>query len=111
MKTMTNFLKSLLLIAAMMTGITNCRKIVPHEMERGVAIVLDNSQCSDAAIGKTNLYIYDTESKLCASYDYADARAVALDLLPLEAGHYTFVAVINADGAPSETSSLTALHE
>ena len=111
MKTMTNFLKSLLLIAAMMTGITNCRKIVPHEMERGVAITLDNSQCSDAAIGKTTLYIYDTESKLCASYDYADARAVALDLLPLEAGHYTVVAVINADVTPSETTSLTALHE
>ena len=111
MKTMINHIKSLLLLAAIMTGVTNCNKYTPHENEHGVAIALDNSQCADVAIGQTRLYIYDTGGNLTAEYDYADARAVASVLLQLEAGHYTVAAIINADEAPAETSSLTALHE
>lgn len=111
MKTKRNHLTSLLLMVAVLIGFTACANDDPHEGEGGVAIALDNSRCPNVSIGHTYLYIYDTGGNLCATYDYADARAVAFALLPLEAGHYTLVAVINADAAPTETATLTALHE
>lgn len=83
----------------------------PHEGERGLTIALDNSQCPDVPIGAIKLCIYGTDGNLCAAHDYADARALAAALLPLEAGHYTVATVINADGEVTETSTLTALHE
>ena len=111
MKTKLNQLMSLLLIVAVILGFTACANDDPHEGEGGVAIALDNSRCPNVTIGNTYLYIYDTGGNLCAFYDYADARAVAFALLPLEAGHYTVAVVINADAAPTETATLTALHE
>lgn len=83
----------------------------PHEGERGLTIALDNSLCPDVPIGAIKLCIYGTDGKLCAAYDYADAHGIAAALLPLEAGHYTVAAVINADEEVTETSTLTALHE
>lgn len=83
----------------------------PHEGERGLTVALDNSQCPDVPIGAIKLCIYGTDGKLCAAYDYADAHGIAAALLPLEAGHYTVAAVINADEEVAETSTLTALHE
>lgn len=102
---------SLLLSAVVILGFTACSNDDPHESESGVAIALDNSRCPDAAIGQTRLLVYGTDGNLCATYDYADAQSVASALLPLDAGHYTIVAVINADEAPTETATLTALHE
>lgn len=83
----------------------------PHEGERGLTVALDNSRCPDVPIGATRLCIYGTDGKLCAAHDYADAYGIAAVLLPLEAGHYTVAAVINADEEVTETSTLTALHE
>ena len=83
----------------------------PHEGERGLTVALDNSQCPDVPIGAIKLCIYGTSGNLCAAYDYADAHGIAAALLPLEAGHYTVAAVINADEEVTETSTLTALHE
>ena len=111
MKTKLNQLMSLLLMVAVILGFTACANDDPHEGEGGVAIALDNSRCPNVSIGHTYLYIYDTGGNLCATYDYADAYAVASALLPLEAGHYTVATVINADEAPTETATLTALHE
>ena len=111
MKTKLNQLMSLLLIVAVILGFTACANDDPHEGEGGVAIALDNSRCPNVSIGHTYLYIYDTGGNLCATYHYADAYAVASALLPLEAGHYTVAVVINADEAPTETATLTALHE
>lgn len=102
---------SLLLMVAVILGFTACANDDPHEGEGGVAIALDNSRCPNVTIGHTYLYIYDTGGNLCATYEYADARAVASALLPLEAGHYTVAVVINADEAPTETATLTALRE
>lgn len=111
MKTKMNLLMNMLLIVAVLLGFTACANDDPHEGEGGVAIALDNSRCPNVTIGHTYLYIYDTGGNLCASYDYADARAVASALLPLAAGHYTVATIINADGTPTETATLTALHE
>ncbi len=111
MKTKRNYIVGLLLAAAALAGFTACMNDDPHEGENGVTIALDNSRCPNVAVGQTYIYIYDTGGNLCAVYDYAEARAVAFALLPLEAGHYTMVAVINADAAPAETATLTALHE
>lgn len=111
MRTKRNYIVSLLLAVAALAGFTACTSDDPHEGENGVTIALDNSRCPNVAVGQTYIYIYDTGGNLCATYDYADARAVAFALLPLEAGHYTMVAVINADAAPTETTTLTALHE
>ena len=99
------------LMVAVLIGFTACANDDPHEGEGGVAIALDNIRCPNASIGHTYLYIYDTGGNLCAAYDYADAHAVASALLPLEAGHYTVATIINADEAPTETATLTALHE
>lgn len=111
MKTKKNILMCLLLMVAVLIGFTACANDDPHEGEGGVAIAIDNSRCPNASIGHTYLYIYDTGGNLCAAYDYADAHAVASALLPLEAGHYTVATIINADEAPTETATLTALHE
>ena len=111
MKTKMNHLMNMLLIVAVLLGFTACANDDPHESEGGVAIALDNSRCPNVTIGHTYLYIYDTSGNLCATYDYTDAHAVASALLPLEAGHYTVATVINADEAPTETATLTALHE
>ena len=111
MKTLNHYIISLLLIAAAIFGFTACSSEDTHEVGGGVAIALDNSRCSDVAIRQTRLFIYDTGGNLCGAYDYADAYAVASALLPLEAGHYTVAAVINADEAPTQTATLTALHE
>ena len=111
MKTKKNILMCLLLMVAVLIGFTACANDDPHEGEGGVAIALDNIRCPNASIGHTYLYIYDTGGNLCASYDYADAHAVASALLPLEAGHYTVATIINADEAPTETATLTTLHE
>lgn len=111
MKTKKNILMCLLLMVAVLIGFTACANDDPHEGEGGVAIALDNIRCPNASIGHTYLYIYDTGGNLCAAYDYADAHAVASALLPLEAGHYTVATIINADEAPTEIATLTALHE
>lgn len=111
MKTKINHLTSLLLMVAVLIGFTACANDDPHEGEGGVAIALDNSRCPNVSIGHTYLFIYDTGGNLRAAYDYADAYAVASALLPLEAGHYTVTTVINADKSPTETTTLTALHE
>lgn len=111
MKTKMNHLMNMLLTVAVLLGFTACANDDPHEGEGGVAIALDNSRCPNVTIAHTLLYIYDTGGNLCAAYDYADARAVASALLPLETGHYTVAVVINADEAPTETATLTALHE
>ena len=111
MKTKKNILMCLLLMVAVLIGFTACANDDPHEGEGGVAIALDNIRFPNASIGHTYLYIYDTGGNLCASYDYADAHAVASALLPLEAGHYTVATIINADEAPTETATLTTLHE
>lgn len=83
----------------------------PHEGERGLTVALDNSRCPDVPIGAIKLCIYGMDGNLCTAHDFADARAIAAALLPLEAGHYTVAAVINADKEVAETSTLTALHE
>lgn len=111
MKTLNHYIISLLLIAAAIVGFTACSSEDPHEEGGGVAIVLDNSRCSDVAIRQTRLFVFDTGGNLCGTYDYADAYAVATSLLQLETGHYTIVAIINADEAPTQTKTLTALHE
>lgn len=113
MKTLNHCITHLLLTVVLLLGFTACANDDPHEHERegGVTIALDNSRCPKVPVGHTYLYIYDTGGHLCATYDYADARAVAFALLPLAAGHYTVAAVINADEAPTETATLTALHE
>lgn len=111
MKTKINHLTSLLLMVAVILGFTACANEDPHEGEGGVAIALDNSRCPNVSIGHTYLYIYDTGGNLRSAYDYADAYAVASALLPLEAGHYTVATVINGDKSPTETTTLTALHE
>lgn len=102
---------SLLLTAVVILGFAACSNDDPHEGESGVAIALDNSRCPNVAIGQTRLFVYGTDGSLCATYDYADAQAVASALLQLETRHYTIVAVINADETPAETATLTALHE
>lgn len=111
MKTKRNYIVGMLLAVAALVGFTACMNDDPHEGENGVTIALDNSRCPNVSIGHTYLYIYDTGGNLRAAYDYADAYAVASALLPLEAGHYTVATVINADKSPTETTTLTALHE
>ncbi|MGM9842383.1 MAG: DUF6562 domain-containing protein [Candidatus Limisoma sp.] len=111
MKTFIRNIASVMLCAATLFGFSACSCDEPHETDGGVAIALDNSRCSDVAIGQTLLYIYDTAGNLVAKYEYDDARAVASALLPLAAGHYTMVTIVNADEEPSATASLTSLHE
>lgn len=111
MKTFIRNIASVMLCAATLFEFSACSSDEPHEAEGGVTIALDNSQCSNVAIGQTLLYIYDTAGNLFAQYDFADARAVASTLLPLEPGQYTMVAFVNADVAPTETATLTSLHE
>ena len=111
MKSKLTHLIDMLLVVEVFLSFTACANNDPHEGESGVAIALDNSRCPNISIGHTYLHIYDTGGNLCAAYDYADARSVASAILPLEAGHYTIAAVINADEEPTETASLTALHE
>ena len=115
MRTKIHHLMSRVLAAALLLDFTACANDNPHDIERSaeqaVTVELDNSQCSDVAIGQNYLYIFDNGGNLCAACDYADAHAVASALLPLEAGHYTLVIIINADQAPTETATLTAMHE
>lgn len=111
MKTMHHYMMSLLLTAAVLLGLTACNCDDPHEGEHGVAIALDNSRCSGVAIAQVKLCVYDAGGALCATYDYKGAQTVASALLPIETGHYTVAAIVNADTEPAETASLTALHE
>ncbi len=98
-------------MVAALSGFTACNNDGTHENERGTVVILDNSSCSDVAIGQTKLYIYDTSGKLCAAHDFANAQSIASTLLPLQAGHYTLAVVVNADEPPTEAATLTALHE
>lgn len=111
MKTTKNPIISLLLIIAVLLGITACSGDDAHEAESGVVVCLDNTQCSDIAIGKINLCIYDSGGGLYAKYNYTDSHAVALALLPLEAGHYTIAAIANVNLEDNKVSTLTSLHE
>lgn len=104
-------IKSILLTLCLTIVITGCTDDDRHDGERGLALSLDNSVVSDVPIGETNIYVYDTEGKLYSSYKYTDAYTLAQTLLPLEQGQYTIVTVINSASAPSDTESLTSLHE
>lgn len=104
-------LTGLLLMTVVLLGFAACDACSPHEPDGGVAVAFDGSQCPEAAISQTSLFVYDAGGNLSAVYDYAYAYAVASSLLPLEDGHYTIAAVINADEEPAGTATLTALRE
>lgn len=104
-------LTDLLLMTVVLLGFASCDDRYPHEPDGGVAVAFDGSQCPGAAISQTSLFVYDAGGNLSAVYDYADAYAVASSLLPLEDGHYTIAAVINADEEPAGAATLTALRE
>lgn len=111
MKTFNKYIATLLLTVAALTGFTACNNDDTHENENGVAIFLDNSQCSNVAVEKISLCIYDTGGELYAAYDYAKALDVASALLPLDPGHYSIAAVVNADVESTATHSLTNLRD
>lgn len=111
MKTFNKYIATLLLTVAALTGFTACNNDDTHENENGVAVFLDNSQCSNVAVEKISLCIYDTGGELYAAYDYAKALDVASALLPLEPGHYSIAAVVNADVESTATHSLTNLRD
>lgn len=111
MKTTKNHILSFLLIVVAVFGFTACSSDGSHDSDSGVAVCLDNSLCSDIAIGEISLCIYDNGGDLYAMYDYADSHAVALALLPLETGHYTIAAVANVNTDDNKVSTLTSLHE
>lgn len=111
MKTFNKYIATILLTVAALTGFTACNNDDTHENENGVAIFLDNSQCSNVAVEKISLCIYDTGGELYAAYDYAKALDVASALLPLDPGHYSIAAVVNADVESTATHSLTNLRD
>lgn len=110
MKTFFKKIANVLLCAAMLSGFTACSSD-SHVPQGGVAVAIDNSSCSDVAVGQIKLYVYDTSGDLVTTYDFDNAKAIASVLLPLEAGQYKMAAIVNADRTPAETSTLTALHE
>lgn len=111
MKTTKNHILSFLLIVAALLGFSSCSSDGSHESDSGVAVCLDNSLCADIAIGEINLCIYDASGDLYATYNYSNSKSIALALLPLEVGHYTMAAVVNADVDPVQTATLTSFHE
>lgn len=97
-------------VLSLLVSLTACDRDA-HEGDNGLTVALDNSRCADAPIGEITVCLFGTDGHRAAVFRYPDARALASSLMPVEAGHYTVVAVVNTGIDEAECRTLTALHD
>lgn len=80
----------------MLTVLAACDKHV-HDNERGLAVALKWQDTADegTTVGDIRLWIYNEAGHAVGKYHFTDAREVAGQLFPLQAGRYTVVGALN----------------
>ncbi|MDD2953681.1 MAG: hypothetical protein PHC95_11035, partial [Parabacteroides sp.] len=75
----------------------------------GAVVALDVTGVDASKIQDTHIYGFDAQQKMVCHYYYPTPQELSLDMLELESGTYTFVAVLNVgkDFTPTATRATT----
>lgn len=82
-----------------------------HDDGNGLVVGLDNHDCQDKVLSGVTIGVFSAGGGIVGYYHFTDAAALASEVLQLDAGNYTIVAVVNVDMNEVPYTSLILLQE